>query len=72
MRVNLKCALWVPLLFPVFGSKLLILWWAHKDLNLGLPPCEGGTLPLSYAPILRTLDQQSSLRVNYIQDTLPP
>ena len=25
-------------------------WWAVQDLNLRLPPCEGGTLPLSYAP----------------------
>src|SRR5260370_41415308 len=31
-------------------SKLLILWWAQQDSNLRLPPCEGGTLPLSYAP----------------------
>ncbi len=30
--------------------KLLILWWAQQDSNLRLPPCEGGTLPLSYAP----------------------
>jgi hypothetical protein len=28
----------------------LILWWAQQDSNLRLPPCEGGTLPLSYAP----------------------
>lgn len=26
------------------------LFWAQQDLNLRLPPCEGGTLPLSYAP----------------------
>jgi hypothetical protein len=26
------------------------LWWAQQDSNLRLPPCEGGTLPLSYAP----------------------
>jgi hypothetical protein len=25
-------------------------WWAQQDSNLRLPPCEGGTLPLSYAP----------------------
>jgi len=25
----------------------LILWWALQDSNLRLPPCEGGTLPLS-------------------------
>jgi hypothetical protein len=31
--------------------KLLILWWAQQDSNLRLPPCEGGTLPLSYAPL---------------------
>ncbi len=24
--------------------------WAQQDLNLRLPPCEDGTLPLSYAP----------------------
>lgn len=23
---------------------LCFLWWAIKDLNLGLPPCEDGTL----------------------------
>ena len=28
------------------------LWWAQQDSNLRLPPCEGGTLPLSYAPIV--------------------
>jgi hypothetical protein len=27
--------------------KSLILWWALQDSNLRLPPCEGGTLPLS-------------------------
>ena len=26
-------------------------WWAQQDSNLRLPPCEGGTLPLSYAPL---------------------
>ena len=26
-------------------------WWARQDSNLRLPPCEGGTLPLSYAPV---------------------
>src|SRR5258707_13319720 len=30
-------------------------WWAQQDLNLRLRPCEGRTLPLSYAP------QRSSL-----------
>jgi len=25
-------------------------WWAQQDSNLRLPPCEDGTLPLSYAP----------------------
>jgi hypothetical protein len=29
------------------SCKLLILWWALQDSNLRLPPCEGGTLPLS-------------------------
>ena len=24
-----------------------IQWWALQDSNLRLPPCEGGTLPLS-------------------------
>ncbi len=33
------------------ACKLLILWWAQQDSNLRLPPCEGGTLPLSYAPL---------------------
>lgn len=32
------------------ASNLLIGWWAQQDSNLRLPPCEGGTLPLSYAP----------------------
>jgi hypothetical protein len=36
---------------PGFRCKLLILWWAQQDSNLRLPPCEGGTLPLSYAPL---------------------
>jgi len=27
-----------------------VAWWAQQDSNLRLPPCEGGTLPLSYAP----------------------
>ncbi len=31
-------------------AKLLNFWWAQQDSNLRLPPCEGGTLPLSYAP----------------------
>ena len=31
-------------------AKLLKIWWAQQDSNLRLPPCEGGTLPLSYAP----------------------
>src|ERR1700679_1082379 len=35
-------------------SKLLISWWAQQDSNLRLPPCEGGTLPLSYAPFARS------------------
>src|SRR6185437_13713048 len=30
--------------------KNLEFWWAQQDSNLRLPPCEGGTLPLSYAP----------------------
>jgi integrase len=29
-------------------------WWAQQDSNLRLPPCEGGTLPLSYAPRIRS------------------
>src|SRR5277367_3150504 len=28
----------------------MLIWWAQQDSNLRLPPCEGGTLPLSYAP----------------------
>jgi hypothetical protein len=38
--------LWVGF-FGCLGHKLKILWWALQDLNLRLPPCEGGTLPLS-------------------------
>ena len=34
----------------VIPPKLLKGWWAQQDSNLRLPPCEGGTLPLSYAP----------------------
>jgi hypothetical protein len=34
-----------------------VLWWAQQDSNLRLPPCEGGTLPLSYAPRGRELFQ---------------
>jgi hypothetical protein len=37
---------------PLHFAKLLILWWAQQDSNLRLPPCEGGTLPLSYAPLI--------------------
>jgi hypothetical protein len=25
--------------------------WAHQGSNLGLLPCEGSALPLSYAPL---------------------
>ena len=28
-------------------------WWARQGLNLWPPPCQGGALPLSYAPIRR-------------------
>ncbi len=34
-----------------YGADGLMDWWAQQDSNLRLPPCEGGTLPLSYAPI---------------------
>jgi hypothetical protein len=37
-------------LFRGIFCKLLKNWWAQQDSNLRLPPCEGGTLPLSYAP----------------------
>jgi hypothetical protein len=30
--------------------QLAVLWWAQRDLNPRLRPCEGRTLPLSYAP----------------------
>ena len=33
------------------ASNQVIFWWAQQDSNLRLPPCEGGTLPLSYAPL---------------------
>jgi hypothetical protein len=46
LRIAIKC---YQSLFET-ACKLLILWWAQQDSNLRLPPCEGGTLPLSYAP----------------------
>ena len=47
---------------PANLAKLLILWWAQQDSNLRLPPCEGGTLPLSYAPQSRSLKAQKAQR----------
>ena len=35
---------------PGFWGWGWVFWWAQQDSNLRLPPCEGGTLPLSYAP----------------------
>jgi hypothetical protein len=29
------------------SNNIMCLWWALQDSNLRLPPCEGGTLPLS-------------------------
>jgi hypothetical protein len=43
-------------------AKLLILWWAQQDSNLRLPPCEGGTLPLSYAPLISQQKTTEALR----------
>lgn len=30
------------------GSKSVIYWWAQKDSNLRLPPCEGADLMSTY------------------------
>ena len=32
------------------GVIVQLFEWGQLDLNQRLPPCEGGTLPLSYAP----------------------
>jgi hypothetical protein len=56
------------LLFLYFACKLLILWWAQQDSNLRLPPCEGGTLPLSYAPWSRGM----LLRLSYASRITSP
>lgn len=32
------------------GNRFESDWWAILGSNQWLPPCEGGTLPLSYAP----------------------
>ena len=37
----------VAVLLLVVGVSGGCAWWALQDLNLRLPPCEGGTLPLS-------------------------
>jgi hypothetical protein len=47
--------------------KLLILWWAQQDSNLRLPPCEGGTLPLSYAPLISQQKTMESSGVQFFQ-----
>ena len=38
------------------------LLWAQQGLNLRLPPCEGGTLPLSYAPVVTLETRTASSR----------
>jgi hypothetical protein len=38
----------------------LVISWAQQDLNLRLQPCEGCTLPLSYAPEGRDHSQHFS------------
>jgi hypothetical protein len=48
------------------ACKLLILWWAQQDSNLRLPPCEGGTLPLSYAPQEPPQRAAMALRLSYV------
>ncbi len=40
---------------PRRKSGRYIVWWAQQDLNLRLLPCEGSTLPLSYAPSMHLL-----------------
>ena len=58
--VNTHAHLFVPFLSPISKPKtqkpgisrrlffpLISIWWAVQDLNLRLPPCEDGTLPLS-------------------------
>ena len=34
------------------GLSILKLWWARRVSNPRLLPCEGSTLPLSYAPFM--------------------
>ncbi len=33
--------------FAEFAELFNLAWWAVQGSNLRLPPCEGGTLPLS-------------------------
>jgi hypothetical protein len=42
------------------GGRRIWGWWAQQDSNLRLPPCEGGTLPLSYAPVGGTFSEYHS------------
>ena len=43
--------------------------WAHQGSNLGLLPCEGSALPLSYAPLKRAGFCQASVPVSTLRVT---
>jgi hypothetical protein len=61
--------MWVELWVKVFGPmsrNSRSIWWAQQDSNLRLPPCEGGTLPLSYAPFA-TLPEPGNLNTDASQ-----
>src|ERR1700761_2222512 len=45
-------------------------WWAQQDSNLRLPPCEGGTLPLSYAPQKDECDRICHISF-YLENIIP-
>ena len=47
-----------------------VLWWARSDSNRGLLPCEGNTLPLSYAPTSSTA-QPVTGPASVVQTCLP-
>ena len=57
-------------LFNGTGCKSLILWWAQQDSNLRLPPCEGGTLPLSYAPNRSRRHRTSFRRIIFVKNII--
>ena len=43
------------------AHRLLGFKWAYLDLNQGLLPCEGSTLPLSYTPFRQTSTYQDAV-----------